>query len=68
MTARPDLNAVSHAITIRVGDCNAAYAALRQRGAVFLTPPVDHGWEVRAFFRDPDGHLFEISSIGVKSA
>ena len=34
------------------------------RGAEFLTPPVtwDHG-EVRAFFRDPDGHLFEISEL-----
>jgi catechol 2,3-dioxygenase-like lactoylglutathione lyase family enzyme len=34
---------------------------LKERGAEFLTPPVDHGWEIRAFFRDPDGHLFEIS-------
>jgi catechol 2,3-dioxygenase-like lactoylglutathione lyase family enzyme len=59
-----DPNAVSHAITIRVDDCRAAYATLMERGAQFLTPPVDHGWEVRAFFRDPDGHLFEISSVG----
>jgi catechol 2,3-dioxygenase-like lactoylglutathione lyase family enzyme len=27
----------------------------------FLTPPVEYDWEIRAFFRDPDGHLFEIS-------
>jgi catechol 2,3-dioxygenase-like lactoylglutathione lyase family enzyme len=33
------------------------------RGAQFLTPPVDNGYETRAFFRDPDGHLFEISAI-----
>jgi lactoylglutathione lyase len=59
-----DPSAVSHAITIRVDDCRAAYATLRERGVVFLTPPVDHGWEVRAFFRDPDGHLFEISAVG----
>jgi len=32
-----------------------------QRGAAFLTDPVDHGAETRCFFRDPDGHLFEIS-------
>jgi catechol 2,3-dioxygenase-like lactoylglutathione lyase family enzyme len=34
---------------------------LRDRGAEFLTPPVESEWEVRAFFRDPDGHLMEIS-------
>ena len=45
----------------RVRDCRAAYETLRSRGAEFLTPPVDRGGEIRAFFRDPDGHLFEIS-------
>jgi catechol 2,3-dioxygenase-like lactoylglutathione lyase family enzyme len=54
---------VSHAITIRVDDCQSAYEALRGRGATFLTPPLDRGYETRAFFRDPDGHLFEISSV-----
>jgi catechol 2,3-dioxygenase-like lactoylglutathione lyase family enzyme len=54
-------NRVSHEMTIRVPDCRAAYETLRSRGAEFLTSPVDHGWEVRAFFRDPDGHLIEIS-------
>ena len=49
-------------MTIRVRDCDAAYATLRERGAEFLTPPVTHGAETRAFFRDPDGHLFEISA------
>jgi catechol 2,3-dioxygenase-like lactoylglutathione lyase family enzyme len=48
-------------MTIRVPDCWATYAALRARGAEFLTPPVEHAWEVRCFFRDPDGHLLEIS-------
>lgn len=52
---------VDHAFTIRVPDCRAAYDTLRARGADFLTPPVDRPGEVRAFFRDPDGHLFEIS-------
>jgi catechol 2,3-dioxygenase-like lactoylglutathione lyase family enzyme len=59
--APPDPSTVSHAITLRVPDCQAAYEVLRDRGAVFLTPPLDRGWEVRCFFRDPDGHLFEIS-------
>ena len=55
---------VSAAFTIRVPDCMAAYDVLKSRGAVFLTPPVSSQWETRAFFRDPDGHLFEISQAG----
>jgi catechol 2,3-dioxygenase-like lactoylglutathione lyase family enzyme len=35
----------------------------RSRRAPFLAPPVDRGGEIRAFFRDPDGHLLEISEI-----
>lgn len=62
--ASPDSpDRVSHAMTIRVPDCQAAYETLLQRGAVFLTPPVNWGAEIRAFFRDPDGHLFEISQV-----
>jgi catechol 2,3-dioxygenase-like lactoylglutathione lyase family enzyme len=57
--AEPDR--VSHAMTLRVDDCNAAYEALKKRGAEFLTPPYDWGAEVRCFLRDPDGHLIELS-------
>jgi catechol 2,3-dioxygenase-like lactoylglutathione lyase family enzyme len=56
-----DADRVSHAMTLRVADCQAAYAALRSRGATFLTPPHDWGAEVRCFLRDPDGHLVELS-------
>lgn len=56
-----DLDRVSHTMTIRVPDCRSAYTTLRDRGAVFLTPPVTTPREVRACFRDPDGHLIEIS-------
>lgn len=56
-----DASRVSHSVTIRVPDCRAAYEVLRSRGAEFLTPPYDWGAEVRCFFCDPDGHLFEIS-------
>jgi len=59
-----DPDTVGHSFTIRVPDCRAAYEALRERGAEFLTPPVDHGWEIRCFLRDPDGHLFELSQAG----
>ena len=56
-------NRVNHSFTIRVPDCQQAYETLKARGAKFLTPPVNWGYEIRAFFRDPDGHLFEISQV-----
>ena len=59
-----DPDRVSHAITIRVPDCQAAYDVLLGRGATFLTPPYHWGRETRCFFRDPDGNLFEISQAG----
>jgi catechol 2,3-dioxygenase-like lactoylglutathione lyase family enzyme len=59
-----DADSVSSELAIRVPDCSAAYEVLRSRGAEFLTPPVDWGYEVRAFFRDPDGHLLELSQTG----
>jgi len=59
-----DPNRVSTELIFRVPDCHAAYAELSERGAEFITPPVNHGYEIRAFFRDPDGHLFEISEVG----
>lgn len=60
-----DPDRVAHAMTIRVPDCRKAHEALARRGAEFLTPPYDWGSEIRCFFRDPDGHLFEISeSVG----
>ena len=58
-----DPDTVSHELTMRVPDCMAAYQILRERGAEFLTPPVTQGREIRAFFRDPDGHLLEISEV-----
>lgn len=56
-----DPNTVSHELTMRVPDCQAAYQDLKSRGAEFLTPPVNWGAETRCFFRDPNGHLLEIS-------
>jgi len=61
MAAPTNPDQVSHSFTIRVKDCQASYETLRDRGAEFLTPPHDWGAEIRCFFRDPDGHLFEIS-------
>ncbi len=58
-----DVNMVTHELTIRVPDCNEAYDILKSRGANFLTLPVNWGGEIRCFFRDPDGHLLEISQL-----
>ena len=54
---------VSAQIIFRVGDCQSTYELLSSRGAEFLAPPLDRGGEIRAFFRDPDGHLFEVSQL-----
>ena len=56
---RPDR--VSMQLNLKVPDCRAAYDTLKERGAQFLTPPMDRGGEIRCFFRDPDGHLIELS-------
>jgi len=61
MAPSSDPSVVDHSFTIRVDDCRGAYETLLDRGADFLTPPYDWGAEIRCFFRDPDGHLFEIS-------
>ncbi len=56
-----DKNKVSHSFTIRVKDCQQSYRLLKEKGAEFITPPLNWGAETRCFFHDPDGHLFEIS-------
>jgi lactoylglutathione lyase len=64
----PDPQHVDAELIIGVPDCRAAYATLTARGAAFLAPPVEYPGEIRAFFRDPDGHLFEISEHRAHSA
>lgn len=63
LTSPADPDRVSGQIIFRVADCQNTYELLRSRGAEFLAPPLDRGGEIRAFFRDPDGHLFEISQL-----
>ena len=48
-----DPDQVSHAMTLRVSDCHAVYAALRSRGAAFLTPPHDWARRSAAFCETP---------------
>jgi lactoylglutathione lyase len=47
-------------LNFRVADIAAAYTEWSARGAEFLTEPKDHGREIRAYIRDPDGHLIEV--------
>ena len=56
-----DRNSIIGELTMRVPDCSTAYEVLRSRGAEFITPPVEWGDKIRAFFHDPDGHLLEIA-------
>ncbi|NNU28667.1 VOC family protein [Isoptericola sp. JC619] len=50
-------------LVFRVDDCPGLYELLSARGAEFLAAPDVRDGETRAFFRDPDGHLFEISAL-----
>jgi catechol 2,3-dioxygenase-like lactoylglutathione lyase family enzyme len=56
-------NRVSAQVIFRVADCVGLHQLLTDRGAEFLAPPDVREGETRAFFRDPDGHLFEISQL-----
>ena len=47
-------------LNLRVADIAAAYADWSARGAEFLTEPKVHAHEIRAYIRDPDGHLIEV--------
>src|SRR5215470_6407470 len=47
-------------LNVRVADISRAYREWSARGATFLTEPKDHGREIRAYIRDPDGHLIEV--------
>ncbi len=56
----PDPNSTSAFLNVRVADIAKAYREWSARGAEFLTEPKDHGREIRAYIRDPDGHLIEV--------
>lgn len=55
--------AVVAVVVVQVADCREACSALAATGVELLTEPVEPVWggEVRAFLRDPDGHLVEIN-------
>jgi hypothetical protein len=56
-----DLNAVNSFLNLRVADICASYKRWSDKGARFLTEPLNnHGWEWRCYMRDPDGYLIEV--------
>ena len=55
-----DPDRVSSFLNIRVADIQTTYQTWSERGAHFLTPPIDRGQETRCYLRDPDGHLIEV--------
>ena len=63
LKAPDDTHAVVAAIVVQVASCRQACADLVAVGVELLTEPVEPEWggEVRAFLRDPDGHLVEIN-------
>ena len=60
LTTPSDPNRTSAFLNIRVADIATVYREWSARGAEFLTEPKDHGREIRAYIRDPDGHLIEV--------
>jgi predicted enzyme related to lactoylglutathione lyase len=55
-------------LNLRVADIDACYKEWTERGATFLTPPIDRGAELRCYMRDPDGYLIEVGqSTGILS-
>jgi catechol 2,3-dioxygenase-like lactoylglutathione lyase family enzyme len=55
-----DPNHTSAFLNVRVADIDRIYKEWTAKGAKFLTEPKDHGREIRAYVRDPDGHLIEV--------
>ena len=55
-----DPDRVSSFLNIRVADIQTTYQTWSERGAQFLTPPIDRASETRCYLRDPDGHLIEV--------
>ena len=58
-----DQNRTSAFMNIRVADINKVYKDWSAKGAKFLTEPKKHEREIRAYIRDPDGHLIEVGQI-----
>jgi lactoylglutathione lyase len=63
LTTPPDPDRASAFLNVRVADIDAVYRDWSAKGATFLTEPKDMGAELRAYVRDPDGHLIEVGQL-----
>lgn len=55
-------------LNLRVADIDACYREWSERGAQFVTPPIDRESEIRCYMRDPDGYMIEVGqSTGLLS-
>jgi lactoylglutathione lyase len=63
LTMPADPNRTSAFLNVRVADIQKVYREWSAKGAEFLTEPKDMGAEIRAYLRDPDGHLIEIGQL-----
>ena len=68
LTTPPDLDRTSAFLNVRVADIAQIYEDWSAKGARFLTEPKDHGREIRAYVRDPDGHLIEVGQSVMSQA
>jgi catechol 2,3-dioxygenase-like lactoylglutathione lyase family enzyme len=56
----PAPDSVSSFLNLRVADIRACYELWRERGAEFITAPVEKAGETFCYMRDPDGYLIEV--------
>jgi catechol 2,3-dioxygenase-like lactoylglutathione lyase family enzyme len=65
---KPDISVVNYEpddttsifLNLRVADIHACYQLWKDRGATFVTPPIDREAEIRCYMRDPDGYMIEV--------
>ena len=47
-------------LNLRVADIEACYRKWSDRGATFLTPPIDRGAEIHCYMQNPNDYLIEV--------
>ncbi len=63
LTTPADPNRTSAFLNVRVADIQAVYREWSAKGVEFLSEPKNHDVEIRAYARDPDGHLIEVGQL-----
>ena len=65
---RPDKETVHRSyFAVFVEDVDKEYEDLKSKGVTFVKPPLTHPWDQRiAYFEDPEGNLWEISTFQKK--